>query len=1288
MNKKKYYFAVFATSLLGFILSLILLPSHTDIALMFFYDKQFERSYEYYRELYKQGDHSIKVVLPLVNLLLEYAQIDMALDLMEEYAEQNSNSIDSLKYLAKVYNKANRNYEYVRTLEEIYLIEPTVEVLREKEKYYGYIGDHESELEALEMIINRYRPKKGEYLELAYQYAAKGDKRRAMETVQLFLQSVPLKSLDSPAVGFAINLLSMQDQSEQALKIAREYYSLYPKVEVATSLISALQEGSLYDEALVLVNELPKEDQEREEILITRVHLNLSKNQPEQAFRLLKDYLQKGKMPPPLYVDLLTLAVQFQEIDILEQTILQSRLDKIPETLLVKVLYTAALVGDDPSTISFMEVLPEDFVNEHSTLSLALTIVDPSISVDEKNLLFSEYSLEFTSDYHKVILSQMLQTLVSSSASASVLGQLESFDGIPYDELSGLLQLYMSNGLFAKGWDLIQQAKQQEPNNKEYQRFWLVMAAANNRQDMIEESLKEDGLVDPDLLKDIFYAAFDQKHASLSMVLANHLYRFRPTDNNKKILAEALMLNGYTEWANEIARELLGKGYDVAELYVNTLVVLASEKPEYSDHLDLAVQGFIKYNILSEPTWRNLGWLMVEHQKKALAATIFTQLANGKAVDHPDMNALLWILGKEVSDDQRQWILSHAMASKGENKVKWLQYFLDSEQPELTMQVVQKDEWDEELIADKYIEALVMTKQNEALKEVIAYVIPQESRLPRLKKLGTLAYGQGLRSIAESVFVKVLNEDPSDKDAIFTLGEIYYSQGDYSYALPFLQKLPKNFLANYYIAEMLQIKGFVGYAHRYYECAYRLFCQTESPTDAQLAVQAVVLFRLGYYSHAVGILKTLVSKYPENQYWRADLANILIELSCLSEARCVLWAPMEDVPSETLRLARMRYYSASLCYYQALCLSNELLQEYPKSARVRAERSSLEWNLRRWRKAFCYNRQARALDPDNEIYCLAQNEIMRTHRREVMVGGEYRITGEYQKEYYAYFSYRHPINAANQLFFQLDFDHIDAERYINIDTGVLEKRGGERCKGALSWVHRLWCGDVLTPTVYFSEQDVGGGIHYLQTDLIGSTLWALEYNRPNWDFTQTIIDYGTRDMVAVKRVQPICPRFEVSLGAGLNRYSLEGLTEAATSWSLEGSATYLLSKGNFLRELMGRDGIISFNYYLDAEYRMRVKERIGPFDQPFTPLPLISRETHAAFVFMAKRFGKCLAIDGFGGMSYDREAGGSAVPIWGSQIFFGDPDRFHGRFEYSHSTSTEFSNEDVDRFLLDFRWLW
>ena len=1288
MNRKKYYIVLTLTALFGLSLSWVLLPTNSDTALMYWYDKQFERSYEHYRKLYEQGDHSINVVIPLVNLMQEYAQIDLALDLLEEYSEEHPNSIDSLKYLAKVYKKANRSYEYLRTLEEIYAIQPSVDVLREKEKYYGYVGDHEREVEALEAIIRQYRPKQGEYLELAYQYAAMGNNAKAMETIQHFLHATSVNKLDISTVTFAIDILSTQNEANQAYRLARDFYSIHPYNEIAQTLIFALQDGMLYNQALDFLNDLPKVDQELPPMIAARVNVYLLSNESTHAFELLKDYLKRGILPVTMYKNLFALAIQYQEIDVIEDLIKRYYINDIPQTLLMKALLVAALSDKQEMIRSFTEILPDDFLKQHEALALALTVVDPTLNLDEKHFLLSHYSFDTMSNHELVVLSKMLQIVGSQKTLKLVLAELDSLKGIPYDELFDVSQLYMNHQMVSKGWELIEKVKNENPRIVEYQHIWLVLTSAIGRQDLIEEWLFSEENLDPDILRDMFYASYEQRHASLAMLLANNLRNLRATIENQKILAEALILNGYTEWAYEIVRELLGKGYDVAELYVNTLIVLSSEKPKYSDHLKMAVDGFFKHNIISDSAWRNLGWLMYEHQKQSLAATVFAQLANGKTINDSDMNTLLWIWGKEITEDQKKWILTHALTSKGLEKSKWIQYFVEIEQPILAMQIVGKDDWNEEQIADKYIEALVMAKQEEELQEVLAYLIPQESRIPRLKKFGSIAYGEGLRSIAESIFSRVLEQDPEDQIALMTLGEIYYGKGEYSVALPYLLKIRENFLANYYIAEIFQIKGFVGLANDYYHCAYNLYCLLQTPTDDQFAVRSMILYRMGYYSHSLKSFEKLLIKDPENQYWRADYANILIDLGYLSEARSVLWKRTEKEPSETLLLARVRYLSSALCYFQALCLSNELLVLYPCSARVRAERSSLEWNLNHWRKAFCYNRQARSIDPENEIYCLAQNEIMRTHRPELMVSGEYRVTGEFQKERYAYFSYRHSINASNQLFARIDFDDIHIEDYVNPNTGVLEDIETVRYKGELSWICRLWSGGVLTPSFYFSEKDFGGGIHYVQPDLRGSTLLALEYNRPNWDFTQTIIDFGTRDMVAVRRLQPLFPSFEVSVGGGLNRYNLEGLENAATSWSLEGSATYLLSKLNCLRRMLGKEGVLSFNYYLDAEYKLSVKEKKGPLEQPYTPLPLVSRETHSAFIFMAKRFGKFLAIDGFGGMSYDREVRGSAVPIWGSQIFIGDLDRFHARFEYSHSTSTEFSNENVDRYMLDFRWLW
>lgn len=1288
MISKKYYIFLFMICALAFFVSLYLLPTSSETAFMYLYDKQYEKSYERYRSLYERGDRSVDVVIPLVNLLLDYAQIETALELMENYVEQRPESVEAWKYLAKIYKEANRSYDYLRALEHIYELQPSVEILREKEKYYGYVGNLQGEVEALQTLVSEYKPTEGEYLELAYQYASRGNNVKALETIRLFLKQAQLSTMDISTISFAIDLFSYQDEGEQAYLLAEKYYKINPSKTTALGLLFALQQGGFYDQGLKFLNHLPDRLRQSTAFRSARVELYLSRGTPLIAYELLKQYLQAEDVPDNLFSVLIELAIQYNDVEVLRNVLTLTDLDSLPDTLLMKAMLTAYLFDRSDIVNNIKELLGDSNLAEHPALELELALFDPELSKEEKQFLFSHYDLDGISKNQRVFLAEAARSVGNIPVASEFIKELNSLEQLDQEYLDLLTELLIETGLTETGLKLANAAMDGDEDDKKYERFWLLMAAANNQKEEIERWLKDQESLSVEMIRDAFYAAYSQKYASLSLMLAEKLFVLSHSEENKKILAQAYLLDGQPETAFNILRELLSRNIDVAELYLNSLIVLSAENDEYRQFLDNAVKGFLKHRVLSQTAWRNLGYLMLEYQQKALAASVFAHLAKDKSIGAPDMETLLWIWDKELTEDQIEWILSRASTSEGSEKAKWLQYFLNIENPELAFQIISEEDLDNEAIVDRYLDALIMAKEKAKLKKVIAYLIPQESSLPRLKKLGQLAYGEGLRTIAEGAFKRVLEQDSNDPDAIRLLGYIYYFQGDYSQALPMLQKVENQPTASFYIAEIFQIKGWVGYAKDYYLCSYRQYHNLQQPEDDETAVYGTVLFRLGRHFEALSIYKKLLQKQPQDQYLIAAYANLLLDLGDVKGAGQALWAPMSETPNESILLARVRYYSENLCFIQALRLSEELCTRYPDSGQVRAVRASVEWTLDRWRKAYCSIRNARALEPENEIYCLTQREMLRTHRPETMASFEYRVTGNDQYERYGYFSYRHPLDAANLLFLKLDIDNIDVENYVNISTGALENRHAKRYKGEVSWIYRMWCGGVLTSSLYYNGENLGAGAIYVHPDLHGSTTLVLEYHRPNWDFTQTIIEEGNRDRLAFKRVQPVLPRFEISFGAGLNKYHLKGLSNAASSWTLDGGATYLLSRGNPVRCLMGNEGVVSFNYYLDAEYEIKEKERINSFGQPFSPFPLVSRETHAAFLFLAKRFGKCLAADGFGGLSYDREAGGNPVPIWGSQVHFGDLDKFHGRIEYSHSTSTEFSNQNVDRYLIDLRWLW
>ncbi len=1284
MKRKHYYIVVGAISLTGIALSVFFLPKNTDTPLMYLYDKQYERAYEFYREHYERGDRSTNVMIPLVNILMEYAQIDQSIELMEEYVSLNPDSVDALRFLAKVYHDANRSYDYLRVLEEIYAIKPSIDVLREKEKYYGYVGDTEKEIESLESIKENYKPTQGEYLELAYQYASKGDTDAAAETIDQFLQTVPFEKMDASTVEFAVDLLADQKRAGEALALAEKYYQFHPTINTAILLSTTLYNGLLHDEALSLLDRIPMVDQKNPKVIVTRANLLLSKKQPHIAFEYLKSVLNEGKLPNDLLSEVLSLAVEYQEIAILEKVMHSHAIDDLPEPILVKVLLSAYLNGREDMVTALQSMLDSESIQSQNALFLTFSLLSGDRLTQE--------NIEQLSNLQRALLATVTSEIKGTDDTKRLLGAIDTFEEIPYDELESLTYQFIENDLAEKGWEYIQELRSQNLGNNKLNRSWFLFGSALGKEDPLIVWLEKQKRVDPKLIKGGFYFAYENKHASLSMYLANTYYNLRPTFSNKKMVAEALLLNGYTEWAFEIFNELLAGGEDVAEAYVNALVILSKENPKYREDLDDVVQVFLEKKVLSENGWRNLGYLLVENQRKDLAATVFLRLASGKTIDNEDMQSLLWIWGKDLNQTQLQWVVDHAKQSSGVQKGKWVQLLVDTEHPQYAMNLVAREEWAIDEVADALVQALIMAKQKRELSEVIAYVIPQESRLPRLKKFGKLAYGEGLKAIAETVYTRALQQDPMDQDSLMALGEIAYSRGQYCRAMTFLRQIKRNFLASYYIAEIYTVWEWVGIAPQYYRRALCEYDQLEKPNTYQQSVQAHLFYRIGSFEKAVTLYEQLLEKDLKNLYLRADLANILLDLGHLVHAREVLWDSRVQHGNQegvlAVELARVRYYKERICYNKALSLSEQLLVRYPKSAQVRASRSDLLFSVKKWEHSLCYISQAQSLEPLNASYCLAKEQIILDHRPELFISGEYRRTGDEQTERLNHLLVKFPVCTTDQLLFHVERDHIDLELYSDIQNARLRSVDDERYRGEAAWIHDFWNGDRLTSSIYFTPKNFGAGFLFEHPDLCGSTVLSLEYHRPNWDFTQTIIDYGTRDMVAIKRTQPLLPRFEVSLLGSLNRYNLRGLSDAASTWGLEGSATYALSKGDWFRKFLGRNGTLSLNYYLDAEYEFHVSKRIDLFANAFFPLPFINREIHSGVIFLAKQIDKYLLMEGFGGWSWDRVVKGQAAPIWGTHVIVGDRYCLQGRFVYSHTTSTQIAGQSVDRYLLDLRWRW
>ncbi|MFQ5728837.1 MAG: tetratricopeptide repeat protein [Waddliaceae bacterium] len=1291
MKFKQYYLTITLVTIAGILTSIAFFPSKSDTLLMYFYDKQYEKAYLQYKELYENGDRSIFVVIPLVKILLEYAQEDEAIQIMEEYVEEHPQSVDARKLLGKIYLNAQRSYDYLQNLEKIYSMAPSAEVLREREKYYGYVGDTESEIQSLEEILEKYKGIEQEFLELAYRYASKGKTDKALETMGEFLAKYPVEKIDPATAEFAIDLLAAQGKSEEAIQLAFDYQKTHPDLEITLRLVSTLQKAKLCKSGRELLDHLDKEYILHPSVIIAHINLLLEEELPFLAYeRLLRHYTSKT-LPRTLVKDFLMLAIEYNDMPILEHIVERGTILQLPDSLLIKIIHSA-IASQRPDIIETLSiVLNKEYLDEHFPVAMALMLADSNLTHLERSYLSNYYETETLSPGNTILLAEICSEFRYRGVAKKLLSQINSFEGVPYGEQSLLASLLLENGLAEKGWEMVQEAFSGNPDNKETERAWVLLGCGVGETNAILEWIQRQEAINESLLIDAFYIAYENKRASLSMHLANTIFELRPTNRNKQFVGKALLLNGHVEKAYEIFNELLSAGEDVAEPFATTLILLASQDSEYNDRLQEAVNQLLDDETISEVVLRNLGYLLINKKFETQAEATFAHLAKGKLYDNPDTQTLLGLWGAKLGTAEIDWIAKHAKSTQGKEKGKWLQHLLDTEHYDEVVALVDRDEWEEDEIVDIYVKALIMTKEEKTLEEVIAYVIPQEGRLPRLKQYGKIARDEGLTSIATTVYLRILQSSPKDEEALLALGGIYYSNGEYCQAKKFLRNYFResgdHYLGYYYYGEILLHEKKKKHARDFFRQGLSKIDEPDSYTQS---VQAHLLHRLGCTKQAIALYSTLLKENPDNLYLRADFANVLIDIERYRLAKKLLFfgtPQSEDVKAEiALALARVRYLKECHCYKRALCLSKKLMETDQNSAPVLANRADLEFSIGRWRRASRYMDLASCIQPKNESYLKAGKEILLDHQRDISVAGEYRETGDTQKETF----YRYHSSAClypfTLLTVEIERDHLKLDTAN--DAGAMETDTYDRYRGEIALSHAFPSDHNFISTFYFAPHIFGGRLQTELLDFRGKTFMVFEYHHPNWDFTQTITEHGSRDMVGLSRTHHVIKRLEASLGISYNRYNLKGFENATTSYAIEGQLTYTLWPPNYTVEPFGQYFLVNLNYSLDGEYHTHIRKSKDNFGNPIQPLPFVDREIHTGTLFISKRFFPNLAFEGYGGYNYDATVGGKSLPVYGSNVIFGRKECLESRLTYSHASSTQFSSISVDQFILDINYKW
>jgi hypothetical protein len=280
--------------------------------------------------------------------------------------------------------------------------------------------------------------------------------------------------------------------------------------------------------------------------------------------------------------------------------------------------------------------------------------------------------------------------------------------------------------------------------------------------------------------------------------------------------------------------------------------------------------------------------------------------------------------------------------------------------------------------------------------------------------------------------------------------------------------------------------------------------------------------------------------------------------------------------------------------------------ERPTSPEPLSGAANIALRTGRWREAMAYYQDALLLDPENSAILSAVQGISRSVAPRLRAEFEYRETkgapGAGQATaYFGGISGQQAFGDGWRLGFVAEVAQVEATQ-AQRRNGATGPFSGTRERGELFLQRDRGDGLVLIGSIFFAQGSLGAGLRAERTDDSGATTLRAEYRRPNWDFFESLINFGTRDRVAVGRRHLIATNLTGRVEIGANSYGFRDDRSIASTFSAAGE----LRLGN-LANLRG----LSISYILDGEYLLSGEGQTAQRGRLFGINPVRDREVHA-----------------------------------------------------------------------------
>jgi Tfp pilus assembly protein PilF len=286
---------------------------------------------------------------------------------------------------------------------------------------------------------------------------------------------------------------------------------------------------------------------------------------------------------------------------------------------------------------------------------------------------------------------------------------------------------------------------------------------------------------------------------------------------------------------------------------------------------------------------RGIAFRSLEAGEKAIAESIWRDLAANAAPDSPDVSQLLYLWGPRPRVSEIDWIAARAEAASGQQREAWMRHLVDAGAPRRALDVGKNS------FSPAYLDALVAAADGSGLNDAVVTRVAATSSPDELRRLGNAALQLGQRPAMRAAFGKLLTLAPDDQEALRRLGALDFAESRFADARARLERYAAGGGADpeslFYLGELLTRERDMPAARGYFERSLAAVARVPQPGPELQAIRALALHRVGRLDESFAAFEALMKAQPRNTQLRADYAAALMQSARYEEARRVLAVP-------------------------------------------------------------------------------------------------------------------------------------------------------------------------------------------------------------------------------------------------------------------------------------------------------------------------------------------------------------------------------------------------------------